>query len=68
MDQGKKVSDTQICERTGAAEEAFFEIFGRVPGTPPDYPDCVDELDGWAASPAGRRELKKRKIKIWWDE
>ena len=46
--------------------DTFVEVHGRSPGTPPEYDDCVTELDTWAASPEGQRELKRRGIKPWW--
>jgi hypothetical protein len=46
--------------------DAFVEVHGRAPGTPPGYDDCVTELDGWAVSPEGRRELRRRGITPWW--
>jgi hypothetical protein len=45
--------------------DAFCEVHGRGPGTPPGYDDCVTELDTWAASPEGQRELQRRGIKSW---
>jgi hypothetical protein len=52
--------------RTERGIDAFCEIHGRSPGTAPGYSDCVAELDAWAASPEGQRELARRGIKNWW--
>jgi hypothetical protein len=59
-------TDLQIDARTERGIDAFCEIFGRSPGRPPHYDDCVTELDTWAASPEGQRELHRRGIKNWW--
>jgi len=48
--------------RVERAIDAFHEIFGRSPD--PENP--ATELDTWAASPEGQRELKRRGIKNWW--
>ncbi len=62
----RRPTQLQIDERTTLGLVAFHEVHGRPPGEPPNYDNAVEELDTWAASPAGRAELERRNIKPWW--
>jgi hypothetical protein len=52
----------EIDRRTTAAVDLYCELYGGFK----DEENSADELDAWALTPEGRRQLERRGIKPWW--